>query len=272
MARSPRTLTQDKERSRVNHVCGRAVLAVLGWILISTAGAGVLEAVKVVVFRREEKRGALAGWWWQITYPPTDPQMAGIPWSVELVSVRHFKRRVTAVMFRVLNRDDRPDADYEKRWRGEGRYDDIVLDGHHWGEAGHAGHGTFHLWRCSATELRGEFSESTSQSTGMSMTLVWDGAPLRWVRLRSTEEAPVLKMLRDCPPPEDADAYSRSVHKELARAVPGHPVPPSRLRVGAAHAGALTDLTPAYALEAERQRAARRSQRGSAGNGDSATE
>ena len=202
------------------------IMAVVGLVVISAIGTAVVEVAKTTRLRRLEQRGALAGWWWQVTHPPSDPDMAGSPWSIELIEVRHNQRNVSVEMFRVRNPTSAPAADFSKRWRAEGRYNDIVVDGHYWAaDDGNAGHGTFHLWRISGCELRGEFSESKSQSLGMSVSFVWDGAPLRWVRVGATEEAPILELLASAPPPVVANAYPRKVHLKLNGALLSHPVP-----------------------------------------------
>lgn len=195
-------------------------IVVLG-ILASVVGGAILEGAKLMRLRQLEARGQLTGWWWQVTYPPEDPEMLLEPWSVELVEVRHERRNVRVLMHRVMNRANVERQVFNKRWCGAGRYDDIVIDGHYWGDRGHAGHGTFHLWRISATELRGEFTESKSQSAGMTLTFVWNGAPLRWIRVGAEEEEPILGMLKSSPPPQSNNLYPRAVRKQIARVFVG---------------------------------------------------
>ena len=137
-------------RQMTTRIAGEQRMTILIAIVCSIVGAAVWEGTtKLRTFRRE-RRGRLAGWWWQVTYPPGDGAMVGRPWSVELASVHHFRNDFTCQWWRVyrdplVHHSGDPDPGYDRRWGADGRYADGVVNGHYWGESGDAGDGVFQL-------------------------------------------------------------------------------------------------------------------------------
>jgi hypothetical protein len=125
------------------------------------------------------RRGALSGFWLQLTYGPEDEDMQGRIWSVEIVRVRQLGHHLRGSMWRVYP------AAFERRWHFVGRRDSDTLRGLYTLNRGTGGgSGLFHLLRLGEGPWSGQFLHSFAQHAGKSQTtLRREDYALEWVRL-----------------------------------------------------------------------------------------
>ncbi|MCK2221931.1 hypothetical protein MF672_050205 [Actinomadura sp. ATCC 31491] len=240
-------------------------------ILISVLGAGVWSALVLVAKAYYERSGALAGLWYQVTYYADDPAMRGVPWSVELMRVRHHRQSVSGHIWRIHG----PYLD--RKWSFVGRYSDGCMDGTYWSVKGGGGRGSLHLWRVSDNNLRGRFVESQLVHDGPEMSIVYLEAPLEWIRLGSHEERRVLPWL-ELDKTAQMEPYMpkymiQALRQGVARCYGEGRVHEAndwrrQLLEGLGYAGALVDLTGPLAMEAEKRRRATPSEKATASPGE----
>jgi hypothetical protein len=125
------------------------------------------------------RRGALSGFWLQLTYGPEDEDMQGRVWSVEILQVRQLGHQLRGSMWRVY-----PVA-FERRWHFVGRHDSDTLRGLYTLNRGTGGgSGLFHLLRLGEGTWTGQFLHSFAEHAGKSQTtLRREDYALEWVRL-----------------------------------------------------------------------------------------
>ncbi|SEH01557.1 hypothetical protein SAMN05444920_1215 [Nonomuraea solani] len=228
-------------------------------IIVSVLGAGVWSALVLGAKAYYERSGALAGIWYQVTYYADDPAMRKIPWSVELLRVRHHRRTISGHIWRVHN------PYFDRKWSFVGRYSDGCMDGTYWSVKGGGGRGSLHLWRVSDNNLRGRFVESQLVHDGPDMSIVYLEAPLEWIRLGSHEEKRVVPWLEldktDQMEPYVPKYMIRTLRQGVARCFGEGQAQEAnnwrkRLLEGLGYARALVDLTGPLAMEEEKQRRA----------------
>lgn len=253
-------------------------------VLSGVIAAAIWAAVTQLVRRGRERRGFLAGWWWQITYPPVsgatvipvsseaeaangsaevlfrDPMEHSAwsladpddsPWSIELLYIRQRNEIFSGEAWRVYR--EHP----ERRWVSSGRCgNDSIVDGIYWANRGEGGHGTFHLWAfIGSSRYCGEFSESKVQLGPSGPRFEFSSAPLEWVRVGSDEEAKVLSWLRRAVPQKLDSSWPRRVQRKicLACGIPDSPSHFGWLRYFGYAPTVYGDPFVALALEAQRR-------------------
>lgn len=226
--------------------------------------AAVLSAIGGLGIRRFlYRRGHLAGWWWQVTYPPVETaavsppdgpsgppevEVAGataqtswqelgepvFPWSIELLRVRHAKNQGKGKMWRVSRTRTATSEGaaqtaptYKRRWRSEFRGEnDGGLDGHYWCTRGSGGHGTYQLKMLDSCRQYGEF-RAFEHSGASDVTSKLVGAPMEWIKYGSEGQAAVRHWLVVAP---ELELVAASKHWPFAvrhrvRKITGYKIP-----------------------------------------------
>jgi hypothetical protein len=204
--------------------------------VLSSVAASAIWAASTVGWRLlRGRKGYLAGWWWQITYPPpvtigqqdatskSQPSIEsassellmlgalspwdlvdsiGRPWSIEILHLRHGRSRFTGSMWRVYSmRDDasgRRDT-LNRRWQSNGRaYEDAIVDGLYWCDRGEGGHGVFRLWTINkVSHYCGDFVADKVSPNAKGVNREGFTAPVEWIRIGSGAEIKMLPWFVD---------------------------------------------------------------------------
>ena len=123
----------------------------------------------------------------------TLPDRDTLPWSIELICVRHQGKEVLADNWRVYNSTD-DDPHYDRKWSSRGRCaNDSVIDSYYWSERGEGGHGTFQLWMITSGRFCGQFSQSITTVRNNESSNEFISSYLEWIRLGSDAEHKVLE-------------------------------------------------------------------------------
>jgi hypothetical protein len=123
----------------------------------------------------------------------TLPDRDALPWSIELICVRHQGNEVLADNWRVYNSTD-DDPHYDRKWSSMGRCsNDSVIDSYYWSERGEGGHGTFQLWMITSGRFCGQFSQSITTARNNESSNEFISSHLEWIRLGSDAEHKVLE-------------------------------------------------------------------------------
>lgn len=123
----------------------------------------------------------------------TLPDRDTLPWSIELIRVRHQGNEVLADNWRVYNSTDH-DPHYDRKWSSRGRCaNDSVIDSYYWSEHGEGGHGTFQLWMITSGRFCGQFSQSITMAKNNESSNEFISSYLEWIRLGSDAEHKVLE-------------------------------------------------------------------------------
>jgi hypothetical protein len=184
--------------------------------------ATIVCAICVTFFRQwRSRKGALAGWWWQVTYPPRrhdvirssspatndvhingntseatgaiskDGDEAEVS-SWALPDPATFPWSVEILLVKNHGRKFEAkgwrvyDSHFERTWLSEGLLgEDSIIDGTYKSDRGEGGHGTFQLWMISTVRYCGIFSESRKNVIDSSLKYEFVGAPLEWIRVGS---------------------------------------------------------------------------------------
>lgn len=176
---------------------------VLVWVvgIATSLIAGALwAALAQVVARRAHGRGALAGFWYQVTFDPENEENA---WSIEVVEVKHHGDRLTGTMWRVW-----PEA-FLRRWSFDGRYnglfirsvydrtrDDRVNIKPDSPRMTGSGSGLMKLYRDDNGCCRGRFFDDRIEGIGFGPQFVDFTARLEWVKFEGAKEDFVMQLLR----------------------------------------------------------------------------
>lgn len=224
-------------------------------VAVSIVGAAIWSAIVLITRFGYLRSGKLSGNWYQVAYYADDPTMNGIPWSIELIRVRHQRDTVSGQMWRVHN------PHYDRKWYFVGRYDDGHFDCIYWAVKGSGGCGSLHLWRVSDNNLRGRFVESQIIHSGSNISIEYLDAPLEWIRVGSSDESRVLPWL-DLAEVEQVKKHvpARSVRlfkRRLSRYFGDSEDAATKRRAvleRLSYGGAFIDLTGPLAMEAEKRR------------------
>lgn len=131
--------------------------------------------------------------WFQVTYDPQDRQMAGPPWSIELVSVSHQGDLLRGRMWRIW-----PD-NFQRRWDFALNYQSPpLLQGVYQASRDtDGGNGTLHVVRASCCLFVGAFFETQHLRRGPSLSLTLIGAPLVWLRAERAVDSSLRRELAE---------------------------------------------------------------------------
>ncbi len=155
----------------------------------SVAGAGIWALVATLWTARQERRGKLAGQWYQIVYTSTDTDMTGSPHHIDLVACRHraSTASVSSTVWRVWASTVSPPEPRE--WRAVGRYADGILDVIYWPTAGEGSRGSIHLWYVRDSRYRGHYVRTMVETEDKRLVAAeLEKIPLEWVRVGESSE------------------------------------------------------------------------------------
>lgn len=224
------------------------------WVvgIVSSLAGVVIATVSGAQWRRaHERRGRLAGDWFQITYQSDDGEMAGVPHSIEWVETRHRGRddQFSGSFWRVHNEH------HERCWEVIGRVHDSVIDGLYWctNKEGGGGEGSLHLWMTTDGRYCGKYVQTIRRYVSGVFETSFEEKPLEWVRIGTDAEHRATFWM----PASiyDQCCLTRMPRRVLQR-VPG--CPPIRWYHSMGYATTATSSAPAQAVHIEHERVVRR--------------
>ena len=222
--------------------------------VVASVCAAVICGLCAFLWRyRRDRKGPLAGWWWEVVYRPryrlifggTSPSDAdkttgnlsavgdtaddprslsgdegGTVWSIELLQVQHHKDRLKAKCWRVWGED------YRRAWRFEAWLRDRAIEGVYQCTSGEGDSGIFQLQKVTRGKWIGFFSESRSiVASEESLKSEFQGTRLSWIRVGSKSESEVRASFNSQPYPVEAEVHwprrvRRKMHSALIDAGP----------------------------------------------------
>lgn len=212
--------------------------------VVASVCAAIICGLCALLWRHwRDRKGPLAGWWWEVVYRPryrlifggTSPLDADTTpgslstvsdpaddpralfddegdtiWSIELLQVQHHKDRLKAKCWRVWGED------YQRAWRFEAWQRDRAIEGVYWCTSGEGDSGIFQLQRVTRGKWVGFFSESRSiVASEESLKSEFQGTRLSWIRLGSISESEVRSSFNSHPYPPEAEVnWPRKVRRK----------------------------------------------------------
>lgn len=225
-------------------VRGLSVEWIIG-IACSIVGAILWALASAVYFQLRERRGALAGCWFQVTYDP-DPHHRNDVWSIEWVEARHHRDRVTGRMYRIYP------GFYDRRWEFKlwGKGD--VFRGPYFCVNGSGGDGLLTLKRKRNVLCVGAFTEDDAERPVITEAKDGFAAPLEWLRVDCDLAADIREHLASFFAKNPA-AIDKAVRKQLYACLRGHTTITYLLEQLGNGAG-LSDMSTPLALERYRRK------------------
>jgi hypothetical protein len=167
------------------------------WLVLGLAlsGLGAVPVMGTVVYLIRERRGDLAGYWYQITYGPGDDVMKGPVWSIELLRLHHYRDAARGSMWRIYPHH------FERCWDWKATCEGSLVMGWYKAVSGDGRSGLLLMSSLDRKHLIGHhFAASAAGGPGppvVSVTL--EQAPMEWVALESCRGAALADWITTLP-------------------------------------------------------------------------
>jgi hypothetical protein len=213
---------------------------VIGLVL---GAAGVIPVIGSIINLVRDYRGRLAGFWYQVTYGPTDETMSDRIHSIELLQVRHRGNSLRGKMWRIYDRD----CEFNKCWtwsaKSEGSF---VLGSYHATRQNKKGRsGLLHMTIRGHGRATGYILWVEDAGTAR-INLARQVWPMEWLAIESCDGSKLLAWI-DTLPRRDCPKY---LSWGARRCLFGWKGPVGEIKAGLALAG--SSITPLPALEHQR--------------------